>query len=92
MFIWRARTFLEAVERYQPDVAAAVQRIAAAWDTPERAEVLARLYPAMRRISVDYAVMEPASADFTFRLAALRLPVQWHDIGSWSAYAEFLPE
>ena len=91
MFIWRAQTFLEAVERYQPDVAAAVKRIAAAWDTPERAKVLTELYPTMRRISVDFAVMEPASIDASFRLAALPLPVQWHDIGSWSAYADSCP-
>jgi mannose-1-phosphate guanylyltransferase len=87
MFIWRARTFLEAVERYQPDVAAAVQRIAAAWDTPERAEVLTRLYPTMRRISVDFAVMEPASLDPSVGLAALLLPVHWSDVGTWSSYA-----
>lgn len=88
MFIWRAHTFLKAVERYQPDVAAAVQRIAAAWDTPERAKVLTKLYPTMRRISVDFAVMEPASTDPSVGLATLLLPVQWRDIGSWSAYAD----
>jgi mannose-1-phosphate guanylyltransferase len=88
MFVWRAPTFLEAVHRYQPDTAAAVQCIAAAWDTPERSEVLTRLYPTMRRISVDFAVMEPVSIDRSVGLAAMLLPVQWRDVGTWSAYAD----
>ena len=63
MFIWRAATFLKAVERYQPETFIMVENIAASWNTADRDRVLRELYPAMRRISVDFAVMEPASTD-----------------------------
>jgi mannose-1-phosphate guanylyltransferase len=50
--------------------------------------VLAEVYPELRKISVDFAVMEPASqgrADA--EVVVVPMPVQWLDVGSWSALA-----
>ena len=81
MFVWRARTLLAAVEAFEPETAALVARVAAgdvaAWsDVPRR--------------SVDYGVMEPASASDAFTVAALPLAARWLDVGSWPAYGEAL--
>ena len=46
------------------------------------------MYPSLKKISVDDAVMEPASADPDVTVAALPMPLSWTDIGSWPAYAE----
>ena len=88
MFLWRASRFLELVRRYQPDVAAAIDRIRDAWDGAARASVLRETYPGLRRISVDFAVMEPASVDPSARVLAVPLDLSWRDIGSWPSYAE----
>jgi mannose-1-phosphate guanylyltransferase len=89
MFLWRASTFLDCVRRYEPDCHAAIQRIRAAWPTQRRRRVLASLYPSLKEISVDYAVMEPASAEGLVR--ALPLELQWQDVGSWQSYLEASP-
>ncbi len=90
IFVWRAATFLECVERYEPELRAGIAEAAAAWPGERREEVLRRVYPSLKRISVDYAVMEPASADARVRVAALPMGLRWLDIGSWPSYARTL--
>lgn len=87
MFVWRADTLLECIRRYCPENHAGIQRIAAAWDTPARAAVLEQVYPTLPKISVDFAVMEPASRDASFTVAAVPMPLQWLDVGAWTSFA-----
>jgi mannose-1-phosphate guanylyltransferase len=91
MFVWRASTFLDCIRRYQPETHGALLKIGAAWSTPSQQAVLAEVYPGLKKISVDFAVMEPASRDTTVSVAAIPMPLQWLDIGSWSAFAETCP-
>jgi mannose-1-phosphate guanylyltransferase len=91
MFVWRAATLLDCVRRYQPATHAALEAAAEAWETPRRAEALAAAYAGLRKVSVDYAVMEPASRDPLVRVAAVPMPIRWLDVGSWPAYARTLP-
>jgi mannose-1-phosphate guanylyltransferase len=92
MFIWRAATFLDCVRRYEPEACAGLSRIAEAWGGPAQQSTLEAVYPTLKKISVDYAVMEPASRDSRVRVAAVAMPLQWRDIGSWNAYAETCPK
>ena len=66
-------------------------RLAAEIGTPRYARMLARIYPKLENISVDYAILEPV----TRRVAApsvfvLPAEVGWSDIGSWAAVYELL--
>ncbi len=92
MFTWRASFFLDLVARYEPAMAATIERIAKASAGGEAAfrEALVGLYPSLKKISVDFGVMEPASRDPEVRIAALPLSIEWRDIGSWPAYGELL--
>lgn len=92
MFVWRAATLLECIRRYKPETHAALARIAEAWDTPRRAEVLDAEYARLEKISVDYAVMEPASRDARVAVAAIPMALDWLDVGSWPAYARTCPQ
>ena len=65
--------------------------MARAWHTPQRDEVLLRVYPTLKKISVDFAVMEPASADPAVTVAAMPMALNWLDVGSWPALAETCP-
>ena len=89
MFVWRAATLLDCIERYQPANHAGLARIAEAWDTPARDRVLDEVYPTLEKISIDYAVMEPASRETAGgRVVAVPMDLTWLDVGSWPAFAE----
>jgi mannose-1-phosphate guanylyltransferase/mannose-6-phosphate isomerase len=85
MFVLRASVWMQALQTFRPDIAAAVQ---AAWAPrqcdarfvrPGKAE-----FAAVPSESVDYAVMErcPGSA-FDIRMVAL--DAGWNDLGAWDA-------
>jgi len=90
MFVFHARSFMELLERYRPDSAAGLARIGQAWGTPSRTDVLNDVYPTLPKISVDYAVMEPASSDERVSICGVRMDVEWLDVGSWPAYGKTL--
>ena len=86
MFVWRARVFLDQLKLLQPKTYDAVAELAAA---PYR---LSEIYPELLKISVDYALMEPVSrGEGSARVAAVRLPITWHDVGGFAALGEQLP-
>ena len=91
LFLWKASTFLDCVQRYEPETFRGVEVIRAAWATKRRRQVLGSVYPSLRKISVDYAVMEPASREAFVQVAALPLDLQWLDIGSWLSYLQVSP-
>lgn len=91
MFAWTASSFLDCVRRYEPQVFDGVTRVAAAGTPAARAERLREVYPRLRRISVDFAVMEKASRDPKVKVVAVPVSLSWKDIGSWSSFAETLP-
>lgn len=90
MFVWRAATLLECIRRYKPDVHAGLMEIAVAWGTAGQADVLGTVYPRLEKISVDFALMEPASVDDAVDVATVSMPLRWLDVGSWPAYGETL--
>ncbi|MDX1681535.1 MAG: mannose-1-phosphate guanylyltransferase [Phycisphaeraceae bacterium] len=90
MFVWPARTLLTCIQRYVPQNYDGLKQIADAWETDRRDDVLTEIYPDLPRQSVDYGVMEPASADDDIRVAAVPMPLTWLDVGSWPAYLKTL--
>jgi mannose-1-phosphate guanylyltransferase len=91
MFFWRVSTFLGGLERHLPKTHAALLRLAETIDTSRYRAALRRVYPQLENISIDYALLEPASRDPrrspVFMLPA---PAGWSDIGSWAAVYELL--
>lgn len=82
IFVWRASTILEYLERLQPELYAHIQTIAAAIGTNDYPAVLEREFAAIQGISIDYAVMEHASD-----VAVIEAPFDWDDVGSWQSLA-----
>jgi mannose-1-phosphate guanylyltransferase len=87
IFVWRAAAILDALNQQQPGLALAADRIAAAWDTPRRQEVLRREYEELDRLSIDFAVMEHAP-----EVLVLQAPYRWDDVGSWLALERMHPQ
>jgi mannose-1-phosphate guanylyltransferase len=91
MFIWRADTVLNELATYLPEAHRGLLQIGEAWGTPQQDEVLQQTYPALPKISIDYAVMEPASQiKGRAQVVVVEMNIQWLDIGSWPALAETL--
>jgi mannose-1-phosphate guanylyltransferase len=90
MFVWRVSTILDCIRRYVSAMFGRIERIADAWDTPERDAVLDSTYGELQKISIDYAVMEPASRDASVRVAVIPMQLRWLDVGSWSAFSKAL--
>jgi mannose-1-phosphate guanylyltransferase len=88
MFVWRADTLLDCIRRFEPAVYAGLAEIAAAWNAKNRTAVLDKIFPQLKKISIDFAVMEPASRDASVRVAAVPMPLTWLDIGSWPSFAQ----
>jgi len=82
IFLWKARTILDALARFQPEMYARLERIGAAAGTPEYSQVLDREFAAIRPISIDFAVMERAE-----EVVVIEAPFDWDDVGSWQAVA-----
>ena len=89
MFVWRAGTVLDALADHLPASAEGLARVVAVPAGPQRDAVLAEVFPTLPRISVDYAVLEPAAAE-PGRVLVTDLDVDWLDVGSWPALAQTL--
>lgn len=91
MFFWRVSTFLEHLKRFLPATHDALSHLTDTIGTPRYAKTLRRLYPRLKNISVDYAIMEPATRQPGPRnVFVLPAAVDWSDIGSWAAVYELL--
>jgi len=86
MFIWRAGRILEEMGRWMPDLSATLETLAEVWGTPAYAETLARLWPALRKETIDYGVMEKAA-----QVAVIPVDMEWSDIGAWSSVMDMHP-
>lgn len=81
IFLLSARTFLDELSQFEPDIASAVSRAMAgasrdgAFLRPDKAA-----FAASPSNSIDYAVMER-----TTRANVIAVDIGWSDVGSWSA-------
>jgi mannose-1-phosphate guanylyltransferase len=89
MFFWRAATFLDCLQRFLPATHQALARVADTIGTRRYAVALARAYPKLENISVDYAILERATREPAAagggNVFVLPAEVGWSDIGSWAA-------
>lgn len=91
MFVWRCDTVLAELATHLPEAHRGLTEIASAWDTPARQEVLERIYPTLPRISIDYALMEPAArGEGAAQVVVVPLSVKWLDVGSFPTLANTL--
>ncbi|MGY1706303.1 mannose-1-phosphate guanylyltransferase [Geodermatophilus sp. SYSU D00697] len=89
MFVWRARTVLDALAEHLPESADGLARVLAVPAGAQRDAVLAEVFPTLPKTSIDYAVLEPAATE-PGRVLVADLDVDWLDVGSWPALAATL--
>jgi mannose-1-phosphate guanylyltransferase len=81
MFVWQARTLLDELERYIPDLAVALRTIADAWDTPDRDRVMSEIWPTIQDVTIDHGILEKSD-----RVAVVPGDFGWTDLGDWHGY------
>ncbi len=79
MFIWRADTILEQVERHLPDAHKAFAPVREAGDGVDE-DTLTEAFRNSPRISIDYGVMEQADTVYVVPGS-----FEWNDVGDWRA-------
>lgn len=82
IFVFRGATLLRHLERFEPEIADGLRRIA---EEPERT---AEIYPELKSTSIDYAVMERLPEHDA--IATVPLEAGWSDLGSWQALDDVL--
>src|SRR5437667_4545752 len=86
MFVWGFVTVTEGLQKHQPEMYEACQRWFKVANQPGKlARVLAREYPGIKKISIDYALMEHAQ-----NVVVAAGDFAWDDLGSWNALARHL--
>lgn len=87
MFVWRASAIAAALQAHTPELWQALQVFRTGLAAGESlTDLMARHYPTLPKISVDYAIMEKAA-----KVAMLQASFDWDDVGEWPALARHLP-
>jgi mannose-1-phosphate guanylyltransferase len=82
IFLWKARTILEALRRFAPEIYVRLNTIAQSLSTGDFSTTLEREFTAIVGKSIDYAVMEHYD-----KIAVIEAAFEWDDLGSWRALA-----
>ncbi len=83
MFIWRVGQVMAEFARQMPDFYAQLQAIEMALGTPRQDEVLAEVWPQVRKETIDYGIMEGAED-----VVVIPVDIGWTDVGDWAAIYE----
>jgi mannose-1-phosphate guanylyltransferase len=83
IFVFRADRILEELHTHLPESAKPLDALSAAVGTPKFPRTLARCFPEMPAISIDYGVMEKASG-----IGVVPADFGWSDVGSFPALPE----
>lgn len=76
IFVWNTETITNSIQKYKPNIAADMDKITSTGDVEG-------IFPQCEKISIDFAVMEPASTDnIVFTHPA---DFGWSDLGNWAS-------
>lgn len=84
MFFMPAQLFLDELQRFEPELRAGLDELYGAEGGSPGPARLDAVYPGLKSISVDYAVMER-----TARVAVIPGEFGWSDVGSWRSLYDF---
>jgi mannose-1-phosphate guanylyltransferase len=77
IFVWRLDALIEGLDRYAPVVIGSIRR------GLDAGHSLSSIYEMLPNVSIDRALLEPASVDG--RVRVVPTDVGWSDLGSWDA-------
>ena len=85
MFIWKASTYLEAMESLMPEHYEILKEIGDAVGTEHYQSALDDRWEYLMPESVDYGILEKSK-----NICVVKSEFKWSDVGSWNSYYEML--
>jgi len=82
MFIWTVPSIVGAFNRHSPELGEFIARL---HGNDDFSTLLRDAFPALPKISIDYAIMERAG-----RVLVVEAAFDWDDVGGWAAVAKYL--
>ena len=86
MFVWQVGRIVKEFQRQMPDFYSQLMEVKSALDTPEYNSVLERVWPRVKKETIDYGIMERAGD-----VVVIPVDIGWTDIGSWGSLFNLLP-
>jgi len=86
IFVWRADRILQALETHEPELAQGIRSLKSSLHRPEWNDSLGKVFPTLKSISIDYAVLEREQ-----KIAVVEARFPWDDVGGWEAVARLVP-
>ena len=80
MFIWKISSILDNIEKFMPELYAALLHIDKFIGTQDAEDIFEKEYQALESVSIDYGIMEKAD-----NIYILPGTFGWDDVGSWLA-------
>ncbi len=84
MFVWSAKSILEAIRKCQPDLGKLLDKYARHIGTSGEEKARESLYENATSISIDFAVLEKATNVLT-----VKADIIWDDIGGWNSLSRY---
>ncbi|OPY79565.1 MAG: Alginate biosynthesis protein AlgA [Syntrophorhabdus sp. PtaU1.Bin058] len=79
VFIWQAKTVMESMKHYMPELYKGLQQISSSMDVNKNA-VINRVFKGFTKLSIDYGLMQKAG-----NVAMVPARFMWDDIGTWAS-------
>lgn len=84
MFVWRAATLVDNIQKYLPDLYACLMEMGKVVDTEDELRIVEEEYKKVDGISIDFGIMEKAQD-----VVVLKTKLDWDDIGNWNALDKY---
>ena len=76
IFVWNVNTIVDSITKYKPNIAKDMEAIETTGNVKE-------IFPQCEKISIDFAVMEPAASDG--KVFTHPADFGWSDLGTWAS-------
>ncbi len=86
MFLWKVSTLFELYREHLPETLELLNELRPILGKKGTAAETARIFSSMKRISIDFGILEKASG-----LGLVPAEFEWDDIGTWAALDRILP-
>jgi mannose-1-phosphate guanylyltransferase len=87
MFIWRVDVILDEIKNLMPDLYEGLAEIEKSLSTKNFKEELKTVYAQLKKISIDYGIMEKSS-----KVYLTKGTFNWSDVGSWEEVFQLSPK
>ncbi|MFW6457774.1 MAG: mannose-1-phosphate guanylyltransferase, partial [Planctomycetota bacterium] len=88
-FVWKSGTVMSQFHEQESEMSAKFEHLLEAQQNGNFNEALQEVYPTIKKVAVDYALLEPAADEG--RMAVLPVSMGWSDIGNWSSITDAFP-